>query len=308
MSKKTWNLLLRLACLLLIGGLLSGCMVGETSSRREITSAAPAASETAAPSQAEPAASSQTETIATVEPQTCFTYDGLTVTATGLENSLLGSQLNLQIDNQSKSDYTVSCEAVIVNDCMITDLFSSTVAAGKQAITELDLLSSELEAAGIHGIGQIEVYFYVLNPSTYDRVYEADCVTIQTSQYGAVSEDPVTGTELYNANGVRILGQYVDENTFWGSSVLLYVENHSGRAVTVSADDLSVNGKMMTALFSATVYDGKKSFDNITLLSTELEKNGISKIQDVELKFQIWDANTYETIAESGAVSFQVSP
>ena len=91
MSKKTWNLLLRLACLLLIGGLLSGCMVGETSSRREITSAAPAASETAAPSQAEPAASSQTETIATVEPQTCFTYDGLTVTATGLENSLLGS-------------------------------------------------------------------------------------------------------------------------------------------------------------------------------------------------------------------------
>ena len=288
--------------------LLAGCGLSDgTSSRRAIESTDPAVSAAEPTSSTEPASSAEPTGAATIEPQACFTYEGLTVTATGLSDGIFGQELNLQIDNQSKSDYLIGCEAVIVNNYMVTDLFSSTVAAGKQANTELNLLGSELEEAGIRQIGQIELYFYVSDPDTYRRVYESECVTIRTSQYDAMSDVTASGTELCNANGVRISGQYVDENSIWGTSVLLLVENNSGRNIAVTADDLSVNGKMMTALYSATVYDGKKSLDNITLLSTELKKNGIETVNDVELKFNIYDPESYQTIAETGALTFHVA-
>ena len=35
------------------------------------------------------------------------------------------------VENNSAKDYTIGCDALIVNDYMITDLFSADVAAGK---------------------------------------------------------------------------------------------------------------------------------------------------------------------------------
>ena len=42
-------------------------------------------------------------------------------------------------------------------------------------------------------------------------------------------------------------------------------------------DNMSINGYMMTPLFSTTVYDGKKSIDDITIMSSDLEANGIDE-------------------------------
>lgn len=42
------------------------------------------------------------------------------------------------------------------------------------------------------------------------------------------------GMELYNENGVKIVGKTVDEGSFWGTAVLLYCENTSGKNVGIS--------------------------------------------------------------------------
>ena len=64
---------------------------------------------------------------------------------------------------------------------------------------------------------------------------------------------------------------------------------------------------MITPFFSTTVYDGKKSIDDITIFSSDLEENGIESIEDVELKFHIYDANTYSTITDSDPITFSVN-
>ena len=61
---------------------------------------------------------------------------------------------------------------------------------------------------------------------------------------------------------------------------------------------------MMNPLFSTTVYNGKMSLDDITILSTDLEENGITAIEEVELKFHIYDKDTYDTIADSDPITF----
>lgn len=245
----------------------------------------------------------------TIEEQILVDQDDVIITAKEYTtDSIWGDGIKVLIENNSDKDVMVGCNALIVNDYMITDLFASEIAAGKKANDTIYLSSSGLEAAGIDTVGKIEIYFHVYDTASYDNIFDSDCVTIQTSEYANMDTTPNdAGTELYNEGGIKIIGKTVDENSFWGTAVLLYCENMSGENVGISVDDMSINGFMMNPLFSTIVYDGKKSINDITIFSSELEENGIESIEEVELKFHIYDADTYSTITDTDSITFSVN-
>ena len=232
--------------------------------------------------------------------------DGIKITALEyVKDSIWGDGIKVLIENETDKDVMVGCNALIVNDYMINDLFASEVAAGKKSNETIYLSSSELKAAGIDTVGRIEIYFHVYDTDSYDKIFDSDCVTIETSAIDSIDTTANDeGTELYNDGGIRIIGKTVDENSFWGTAILLYIENQSGNNVGISVDDLSINGFMFTPYFSTTVYDGKKCIDDITIMSSELEENGIESIDEVELKFRVYNSDSYETIAESDPITF----
>lgn len=241
----------------------------------------------------------------TIEEQVLFEKDGLKVTATEyVVDSFWGDGIKLLIENNGASDIGLGCTALIVNDYMISDLFSTTVAAGKKANETLYLSNSGLQAAGIENVGKVEVYFHTFDSDSYMTISDIGCVTIQTSEFDFMDSTPNDeGQELYNENGIRIVGKYVDENSFWGAAVLLYIENNSGKNRIIQCDNMSINGFMITPYFSSTVYDGKKAIDEITLMSSDLEENGITSIEDIELKFNIMDEDFMNNV-ETDAISF----
>ncbi len=241
-----------------------------------------------------------------IEEQTLIEQDGIKITALEyVSDSIWGDGIKVLIENETDKDVMVGCNALIVNDYMIHDLFASDVAAGKKAKETIYLSSTELKAAGIGTVGRIEIYFHVYDSNTYDLLFDSDCVTIETSAVGSMDTTANDeGTELYNEDGIRIIGKTVDENSFWGTAILLYIENMSGRNVGINVDDMSINGFMLTPFFSTTVYDGKKCVDDITIMSSDLENNGITSIDEVELKFHIYDSDSYETIADSDPITF----
>ena len=242
----------------------------------------------------------------TIEEQVLFEQDGIKVTATEfVHDALWGDEIKVLVENDSAQNVTVSCDALIVNNYMISDLFYCEVAAGKKTYEDLNLSSSGLEAAGISTVGEIEIYFRVYDTDSWDDLFKPDPVTIRTSAYDQMDTTPNdTGKELLNQDGIRIVGKYVDENSFWGAGVLLYMENHSGRNVMIQCEDMSINGFMVTPYFSCTVYDGKMAIDDITLLSSDLEKNHITSVDEVELKFQIIDDDSWDTIFTSDTITF----
>lgn len=222
-----------------------------------------------------------------------------------IEDSIWGPGVKLYIENNSDKNVNIYCDAVIVNDYMISDLFSTSVAAGKKTNENLNLFSSSLKAAGIDNIGKIELYFNISDSDTFDTIYKSDCVTIQTSEYASMDVTPNdVGLEILNQDGVRVVAKYVDENTFWGKSILLYLENNSQKNVTISIDNMSINGYMVTPFFVSSVYSGKKAINDISLLSSDLEANGITSVDDVELTFRVYDTDTYDDIISAETISF----
>ncbi len=247
----------------------------------------------------------QTSSDVSIEEKVLVDQDGIKITATEyVTDGIMGDGIKLLVENNSDTDYTIGCDALIVNDYMITDLFSADVAAGKKSNEIMYLSSSELKAAGIDTVGKVEMYFHAYD-SNWDNLFQNVYAEIETSEFANMDTTPNDeGMELYNENGIRIVGKTVDENSFWGTAILLYIENTSGKNVGISVDNMSINGFMMTPYFSTTVYDGKKSIDAITIMSSDLEENNIDSVDQVELKFHIYNADSYDTIADSDTITF----
>ena len=317
------RLMVGIMCISAAAALLSGCGSTESSAPKDIvkveenagdTSAASeenASEETAAPEGSADAQAGAAEEKGgkgdiTIENQVLVDQDGIKITASEyVTDDIWGDGIKVLIENDTEQDVMVGCDALIVNDYMIHDLFGSEVAAGKKSNDVIYLSSSELRAAGIDTVGRVEIYFHAYDADSFEDIFNTDCVTIETSAIDSMdTKANDEGTELYNEGGIRIIGKTVDENSFWGTAILLYIENESGRNVGINVDDMSVDGFMLTPYFSTTVYDGKKAVDDITLMSSELEENGITSIGEVELKFHIYDNDSYDTIADSDPITF----
>ena len=299
-------------CFTLFAAIAIGSGSSDSSNKKDVVTSTdsgtdlandPSTADTEAKSNAENDASASS--VPTIEEQVLIDTNGIKITAKEyLTDKIWGDGIKLLIENSSDKDYTVGCDALIVNDYMITDLFSSKVAAGKNANETMYLSSTGLKAAGIESVGKVEMYFHA-SDAQYNMVFKNEYAEIHTSEYDNMDTTPNdAGTELYSADGIRIVGKTVDENSFWGSAILLYIENNSGKSVGINVDDMSINGFMITPYFSTTVYDGKKALEDITILSNQLEENGIESIDNVELKFHIYSSDTYETIADTEPITF----
>lgn len=300
--KKRTKVLAAILCLTLFAGMAMGS--GSSGETKDVASSD--GSETTADSSTNDGAeSSSSKADVSIDESVIVDQDGIKIIATEyVSDSIMGDGIKLLVENNSDKDYTVGCDALIVNDYMITDLFVSEIAAGKKANETMYLSSSSLSAAGIENVGKIEMYFHAYD-SELNYLFKNVYTELHTSEFDNMDTTPNdAGTELYNENGIKIVGKTVDEDSFWGTAILLYTENTSGKNVGISVDDMSINGFMMSPFFSTTVYDGKKSIDEITVFSSDLEANGIESIEDVELKFHIYDADSYSTIADSDTITF----
>ncbi len=300
--KKRTKVLAAILCLTLFAGMAMGS--GSSGETKDVASSD--GSETTADSSTNDGAeSSSSKADVSIDESVIVDQDGIKIIATEyVSDSIMGDGIKLLVENNSDKDYTVGCDALIVNDYMITDLFVSEIAAGKKANETMYLSSSSLSAAGIENVGKIEMYFHAYD-SEMNYLFKNVYTELHTSEFDNMDTTPNdAGIELYNENGIKIVGKTVDEDSFWGTAILLYTENTSGKNVGISVDDMSINGFMMSPFFSTTVYDGKKSIDEITVFSSDLEANGIESIEDVELKFHIYDADSYSTIADSDTITF----
>lgn len=233
-----------------------------------------------------------------------FDQDGIRITATGLStDSLFGPELNLLVENDSAQNIVVQPNYCMVNGYMMDGLLSADVAAGKKANDTLDFLSNALARCGIETITDIELDLVVSDGDSWQTLYETGPVILQTSvagQYTQTYDD--SGEEIYNQNGIRVVAKSVNDDLF-GMGIKFYLENNTDKTVIINADNVSVNGYMMTDLFYSDLAPRSHAVDTLTLLGSELEDNHIDTITDAELSLQITDADYYQTIDSTAPIT-----
>ncbi len=242
----------------------------------------------------------------TISEQVLFEENGIKVTAKEITNDIImGMGMKVLIENSTTKNITVGAECLAVNNYMITDLFSCDITAEKKSNEIMYFTSTQLEQIGIKNIGQIDVIFNVYNSDSFDRIFQSDLITIKTSAFENMDiPDNAQGTELLNSNGIKIVGKFVDEHSFWGTSVVLYLENKTGKRVTVSCENLSINGFTVSEFFVCDILDGKMAVDTITIFDEDLQTNDIESVEDIEVSFKAYESETFDVIIETEPIKF----
>lgn len=243
-----------------------------------------------------------------IQSELLFEWEGIKVTSKEIVNDdIWGKGLKVLIENDSEINATIQLNHIVVNNYMISNLFSTTVAAGKKANETIDLSTPVLETSGIDVIGEIALSFMIMNSDSYDRLFDSEEIVIKTSENDSmeiVSLDE--GKELLNFEGIKVVGKYVEENTIWGTGVQLFIENQRDDNVIVQCENMSINGFMVSPYFSSTVNSGRYAMDSITVFASDLEENDIESVEEIELVFRVLDADSYSTIFESEPIEFSV--
>ena len=285
----------------LLPALLAGMLLLAGCSSSEADAASVTSAETSYAGASEAEQETQDVTLAET---VLFDQDGIRITATGLStDSLFGPELNLLVENDSAQNIVVQPNYCMVNGYMMDGLLSADVAAGKKANDTLDFLSNALARCGIETITDIELDLVVSDGDSWQTLYETGPVILQTSaagQYTQTYDD--SGEEIYNQNGIRVVAKSVNDDLF-SMGIKFYLENNTDKAVIVNADNVSVNGYMMTDLFYSDLAPRSHAVDTLTLLGSELEDNHIDTITDAELSLQITDADYYQTIDSTAPIT-----
>lgn len=242
----------------------------------------------------------------TLSEQVIFDSNDIKVTVTGMDHdNLFGPSVKVMLENNSSEDITVQTRKSSVNGVMADALFSVDVAAGKKANDSITFLSSDLEIAGVTTIKDIEFSLHIFNSDTWDTIKDSDLITLVTSADPSfVQSFDDSGFVAYDEDDIKIVvKKLTSEDSLLGSELYLYVENNSNAYLTIQARDVSINGFMVDPLFSCDVLPGKKAFDTMTFMDSDLEDNNITDITDLELKFHIFDADSWDTIKDSEIIN-----
>ena len=230
---------------------------------------------------------------------------GVKITAKSLAtDGFFGPEIKLLIENNSGKDLTFQCRNASVNGYMVETMMSVDVVNGKKANDSLTFMESDFEACGIEAIAEMEIAFHIFDMAEWETYLDTDAIQIKTSiadTFEYTYDD--SGELAYEGNGVKIVvkGLAEDESIF-GPSIVVYIENTGDKDVTVQTRDVSINGFMVDAMFSCDVVAGKRAVDTITFMETDLEENEITAIEDIELSFHVFDMAEWETIVDTEVV------
>ena len=223
-----------------------------------------------------------------------------TIKITSIEpDSLFGYTLKAYMENKT-ADQTLmfSVDSASVNGVMADPFFASEIAAGKKSNEEITFMGDSLEVNGITDFTDIELNFRVYDSNDWsaDAVAEE---TVHVYPYGeekatAFTRQPQSSDTILVDNEyatVIVTGYTIDD--LWGYTANLYIVNKTDTVITVSVDEVSVNGFMADPFYADSVNSGKCAFSSISWSDSTFEENGITEVETIEFVLRVYDSNDW---------------
>lgn len=231
--------------------------------------------------------------------------DGIRIVATGLNFDADGGfSVGVTIENATDTDYAVQVNSAAVNQSMAQAYFSCDVPAGTSVTDEIYFDYAELAMLGIDAdaIGEIELSLVVFDWDTYEDLFVSDLMILQVGD-GAYTRASVTGTTLYEAGGVRITYVSREVDSFGDGTVYLFIENDTDREISVQSLGFSIDDEMVDGVLYETVLPGYSAMASVYIWDQELSADELDAAE-LRMSFEIFDAQSYETIAQTDAIPF----
>ena len=242
----------------------------------------------------------------TVQNQVLLDQNGIRITLLSIDfDGWYGPTLSLYAENNTDQNVSIRTHDLSVNGAVIDAYYYSELAAGKSSNDVISIVETSLTDSGIEMIQNVELYFTISDASTWAIIFDSDAVAIRTSAPDSyVQTFNMSGDEVVNHDGIRVIVQGLDATgSLWGSDLKVIVENNSGKTIIVQTWDVSVNGIMISPVYTSEVPDGKVAYGRMSFMQSDLDDNGIDSIETIELTIHINDSYNWDTLFDSDPIT-----
>lgn len=256
----------------------------------------------------QPAATAASDGI-TLEKTVVYDAGGITVTATGYANALFGPEVTFLVENRSEQEVLVTTSFTAVNGCMMPYCnLSADVAAGEEATASITFLTEQLESVGIEQIAQLQFSLLVVEPESWETLATSERITLNTSAGINKQTWDDSGEVVYDEGGVRIVSQGLRQDTLWYGALLFCMENSSDRDISVHAEEVYINGCMVSTAMWTDVVGGTRAVDGMYLLDmNDTIVESIDEVESVAFTLRIVDVENQTDIAVTEQITLSFS-
>lgn len=240
-------------------------------------------------------------------PESQISFDGLTVVDNDEcmisiveidPDNIWGYTLQVNLENKSEDKtYMFSVLSAAVDGLQCDPLFATEVAAGKKSVDTISFSDSILAENNIDP-SDIELAFRVYNSDDWtadDVVFE----TVHVYPFGEENAKTFT-REILDSDNVIIDNDYVtvtvigyEEDSIWGYTVNLFLQNKTDTEIMFSADDASINGYMADPFWATSVIPGKCAFTSMSWSDSDLTEIGVEEIEEIEFNLRAYNSNDW---------------
>lgn len=235
----------------------------------------------------------------TIAETVLYDADGIKVTATRYEDGWMGPEVKVLVENNSTKNVLVTVDALSANGYMMPSAsLYAEVAAGKKANESISIMSSELDQSGIDVLAELQFYIQISDSETWETLTTSELLTLTTSAAPYEQSVDDSGDVLYDSNGIRIICKGLKQDVIWDGTVVFFMENRSGKDISIFAENVSVNGFMQDVGLWSDLRFNTNLIDGMSLIDlSDLEIEKIDQIDNIEFNLRIVDANSWNDIA-----------
>lgn len=226
--------------------------------------------------------------------------DECTIKITKIDpDNMWGYTLKVYLENKSADKtYMFSVQSGAVNGVECDPFFATEVAPGKKSNNDISFTDATLKDNGIKEFTDIEMTFKVYDSNDW----MADPVALETVHvypFGEekattfVRESQSTDTVLFDDENVSVIVIGYANDSIWGYTVNLYLENKTDKTLMYSVDEASVNGYMADPFWAKELQPGKMAFTSMSWSDTAFEENDITEVEEIEMIFNVYDQNDW---------------
>ena len=204
--------------------------------------------------------------------------------------------LIVYMENNTDAVVSFSADDVTVNGFMCDPYWSETVSPGMAAYGNQGWDSNRLAESHVASIENIGFNLIVRDPDSWDLIaQEPVAVTVGESSGETAA---VEGTVLLDDENATVTVTNFDPEADWGPSFEILVENKTDKTLSISMENVAVNG-IMLGYFSQEVAPGMKGYGELDWYNEDLQAVGINYVQSVEGELRVYDYENYNELSKT---------
>lgn len=232
----------------------------------------------------------------TIAETVMFQDGGITVTALGLQEDIMGRSVEVRVKNDTDKDVYLMVDELEVNGVCISAFGYMETEARSEKTDRIYLDQDQMSLLQIQLLATIGFQgARLVDEESYETLYTLDCTLV--TDVGQVTVPPVdvTGQVLADEAGIRVVSKGLMEGSLSWQLPLL-VENETSKALAFEVENLSINGYTVSNWTNEALSANAMKLCVVEMYESTLAEQGIDKIRELTFDLILTDPETYKEI------------